>query len=84
MARQEFEDRECSYRRGFQQGAYESVRQVEAGTDLTTVRNWALDDVYRWRIEAMRELAQGKTPKRLPPPRLAGCDGLTEKSTPSH
>jgi hypothetical protein len=74
MSTDEFSDPESSYRRGYQQGAYDAVQKVETGASLAAVRNWVEFRIFRWRLEALLELLRGEKPKRKAPPRLPTDD----------
>jgi hypothetical protein len=49
-------DPEMSYRRGYQDGAFEMLRAVERFLDpatLEVVRRWVEQDINGWRLKAM-------------------------------
>ena len=45
----ELEHPETAYRRGYQQGAMDAVRGLEAGATRAELENWVLLTLYRWR-----------------------------------
>jgi hypothetical protein len=53
MASEEFDDAEGSYRRGYQQGAYDFLRAAEAQgfRPSETLRDWVNLVLAKWRFE---------------------------------
>jgi hypothetical protein len=60
----EFKNAELSYRRGYQQGAYDALQLALTGADSDEIRKWVEIDIYQWRLEGMT-----KPTKPVPPPR---------------
>ena len=69
----EFDDPERSFRRGYQQAADEAVqaaRQRLSPSDITKLENWALMELFRWRLKAdvdETERIRPITLRQLPP-----------------
>ena len=69
----EYDDPERSFRRGYQQGAYDGLQVVLPRllpSDIKKLENWVLMKLCRWRLKANvdeTERIRPITPRQLPP-----------------
>jgi hypothetical protein len=69
IANSEFENAELSYRRGYQQGAYDALQLALAGADSDEIKRWVDVEIHEWRLAGMMERCKFGRLKRIPPPR---------------
>jgi hypothetical protein len=77
----DFDDPEASYRRGYQQGAYDVIAAISHGlpeSQKKALNQWLNGPVYKWRLKNIQGRDLNRTnsnPPSMPPRHLLHIEG---------